>query len=168
MHTHGAFAPACPHPDSVAGVDKPLIVSGSRDHLLKVWTLPSRGEESYQYAADEDNQRPNPYYKLDLRGHEDEVRDISVGGRQVASQVPAIHRITVRSRFVHVWLLLAVSVIERRVLALRVRGQVSGHSPPLKARCTVLPVYVPLGLGILILFSGWSVSPTLTTIERGR
>jgi F-box and WD-40 domain protein CDC4 len=84
-HTSTIRTVAIAYPDSVAGVDKPLIVSGSRDHMLKVWTLPSRDEESYQYTADEDNQRPNPYYRLDLRGHEGEVRDISVGGRQVAS-----------------------------------------------------------------------------------
>jgi F-box and WD-40 domain protein CDC4 len=83
-HTRSVRTVAIAHPDSVAGVEKPLIVSGSRDHLLKVWTLPSRDEESYQYS-DEDNQSRNPYYKLDLRGHEGEVRDISAKGRQVAS-----------------------------------------------------------------------------------
>jgi F-box and WD-40 domain protein CDC4 len=84
-HTSTVRTVAIAHPDTNGDVDKPLIVSGSRDHLLKVWTLPSHDEESYRYSTDESDEKPNPYYKLNLRGHEGEIRDISVKGRQVAS-----------------------------------------------------------------------------------
>lgn len=39
---------------------RPLIVTGSRDHSLRVWTLPKPGEEEYQHygAADADGDLP--------------------------------------------------------------------------------------------------------------
>ena len=34
---------------------RPLIVTGSRDHTLRVWTLPKPGEEEYRYYGADDN-----------------------------------------------------------------------------------------------------------------
>ncbi|ESK91403.1 cell division control protein [Moniliophthora roreri MCA 2997] len=65
---------------------RPLIVTGSRDHSLRVWTLPRKGEEEYKcyspgvYDADE-----NPYHLLHLEGHEHAVRALAARGRTLVS-----------------------------------------------------------------------------------
>lgn len=39
---------------------RPLIVTGSRDHSLRVWTLPKPGEEEYRcYGADDNDGDPS-------------------------------------------------------------------------------------------------------------
>ncbi|EMD38149.1 hypothetical protein CERSUDRAFT_82388 [Gelatoporia subvermispora B] len=75
---------------------RPLIVTGSRDHSLRVWTLPRPGDDEYRcYSADDAEVDPaetsqedvedNPYHKLHLRGHEHAVRAIAARGRTLVS-----------------------------------------------------------------------------------
>jgi F-box and WD-40 domain protein CDC4 len=72
---------------------RPLIVSGSRDHTLRVWTLPQPGDAEYRcYGADdaevdpaEDDVDNNPYHLLHLEGHDDTVRALAARGRTLVS-----------------------------------------------------------------------------------
>ncbi|KAI0273516.1 WD40-repeat-containing domain protein [Gloeopeniophorella convolvens] len=72
---------------------RPLIVTGSRDHSLRVWVLPRPGEPEYRFdGADEADIDPadedvdeNPYHKLHLVGHEHAVRALAARGRTLVS-----------------------------------------------------------------------------------
>jgi F-box and WD-40 domain protein CDC4 len=88
---------------------RPLIVTGSRDHTLRVWTLPRPGDEEYRcYTADDaddeidvcekvltlincsnlqeqDDAEENPYHKLLLGGHDQAVRALAARGRTLVS-----------------------------------------------------------------------------------
>ncbi|KAF8323591.1 WD40-repeat-containing domain protein [Cantharellus anzutake] len=77
-----------------------LIVTGSRDHSLRVWRLPGRGEDEYRcFGADttEDDPaevghyyyiedvRENPYHIRLLEGHTHAVRALAAHGRTLVS-----------------------------------------------------------------------------------
>ncbi|KAH9917452.1 WD40-repeat-containing domain protein [Fomitopsis serialis] len=72
---------------------RPLIVTGSRDHSLRVWTLPKPGDDEYRcYGADDNEVDPseedvedNPYHKLHLEGHDHAVRALAARGRTLVS-----------------------------------------------------------------------------------
>uniref|UniRef100_A0A0W0FFP9 Putative WD40 repeat-like protein n=1 Tax=Moniliophthora roreri TaxID=221103 RepID=A0A0W0FFP9_MONRR len=78
---------------------RPLIVTGSRDHSLRVWTLPRKGEEEYKCyspggrGADGESMGENdvcdadenPYHLLHLEGHEHAVRALAARGRTLVS-----------------------------------------------------------------------------------
>ncbi|KAI0958053.1 hypothetical protein AcW1_006241 [Taiwanofungus camphoratus] len=72
---------------------RPLIVTGSRDHSLRVWTLPKPGDDEYRcYGADdteidpsEEDVEDNPYHKLHLEGHDHAVRALAARGRTLVS-----------------------------------------------------------------------------------
>ncbi|KAL4244811.1 putative E3 ubiquitin ligase complex SCF subunit sconB [Abortiporus biennis] len=72
---------------------RPLIVTGSRDHSLRVWTLPKPGDDEYRcYGADDTEVDPseeevddNPYHKLHLEGHDHAVRALAARGRTLVS-----------------------------------------------------------------------------------
>ncbi|KAI0726688.1 WD40 repeat-like protein [Fomitopsis betulina] len=72
---------------------RPLIVTGSRDHSLRVWTLPRPGDDEYRcYGADDNEVDPseedvedNPYHKLHLEGHDHAVRALAARGRTLVS-----------------------------------------------------------------------------------
>ncbi|KAI0693322.1 WD40-repeat-containing domain protein [Cytidiella melzeri] len=70
-----------------------LIVTGSRDHSLRVWTLPRPGDDEYRcYGADDTEVDPseeevddNPYHRLHLEGHDHAVRALAARGRTLVS-----------------------------------------------------------------------------------
>ncbi|KAG7092938.1 hypothetical protein E1B28_009242 [Marasmius oreades] len=80
---------------------RPLIVTGSRDHSLRVWILPKKGEQEYKCTssgsgagredgtggADGDvcDAEENPYHLLHLEGHEHAVRALAARGRTLVS-----------------------------------------------------------------------------------
>ncbi|CAL1705485.1 unnamed protein product [Somion occarium] len=72
---------------------RPLIVTGSRDHSLRVWTLPRPGDDEYRcYGADdtevdpsEEEAEDNPYHRLHLTGHDHAVRALAARGRTLVS-----------------------------------------------------------------------------------
>jgi F-box and WD-40 domain protein CDC4 len=89
---------------------RPLIVTGSRDHTLRVWLLPRPGEGEYRCYGNEDaevdpaevssqsfdaDQLPivfeqddvdeNPFHKLHLEGHDHAVRALAARGRTLVS-----------------------------------------------------------------------------------
>ncbi|KAJ3552805.1 hypothetical protein NM688_g3964 [Phlebia brevispora] len=72
---------------------RPLIVTGSRDHSLRVWTLPRPGDDEYRcYGADDAEVDPseeevdeNPYHRLHLEGHDHAVRALAARGRTLVS-----------------------------------------------------------------------------------
>jgi len=72
---------------------RPLIVTGSRDHSLRVWALPRPGDDEYRcYGADDTEVDPseeevedNPYHKLHLEGHDHAVRALAARGRTLVS-----------------------------------------------------------------------------------
>jgi F-box and WD-40 domain protein CDC4 len=86
---------------------RPLIVTGSRDHSLRVWALPRQGDEEYRcFGADDTEADPsevtqclfwftnadvtqdvddNPYHKLHLEGHDHAVRALAARGRILVS-----------------------------------------------------------------------------------
>ncbi|KAH6908319.1 cell division control protein 4 [Coprinopsis sp. MPI-PUGE-AT-0042] len=86
-------------PDGVVEKEKwpkrPLIVTGSRDHSLGVWTLPKLDDPEYRsrsvYAKVEDSDgdlvdvADNPYHRLLLKGHHHAVRALAARGRTLAS-----------------------------------------------------------------------------------
>ncbi|KAI6118770.1 hypothetical protein EV401DRAFT_2197358, partial [Pisolithus croceorrhizus] len=70
-----------------------LIVTGSRDHSLRVWTLPRRSEPEYRWSGADDadaelteeDVEENPYHKLHLEGHDHAVRALAARGRTLVS-----------------------------------------------------------------------------------
>ncbi|KAG6828103.1 hypothetical protein H0H92_009188 [Tricholoma furcatifolium] len=71
-----------------------LIVTGSRDHSLRVWTLPRPGEPEYRcFEADDGEVDPtdvcdaeeNPYHRVHLEGHDHAVRALAARGRTLVS-----------------------------------------------------------------------------------
>ncbi|KAL0067088.1 SCF ubiquitin ligase complex subunit cdc4 [Marasmius tenuissimus] len=75
---------------------RPLIVTGSRDHSLRVWILPRKGEQEFKCAssgngredgADGDvcDAEENPYHLLHLEGHDHAVRALAARGRTLVS-----------------------------------------------------------------------------------
>ncbi|KAF8643914.1 hypothetical protein AX16_008930 [Volvariella volvacea WC 439] len=73
---------------------RPLIVTGSRDHSLRVWTLPKPGEMEFRcFGADDGEMDPsdvcdaeeNPYHRLHLEGHDHAVRALAARGRTLVS-----------------------------------------------------------------------------------
>ncbi|KAJ7578466.1 WD40-repeat-containing domain protein [Mycena floridula] len=71
---------------------RPLIVTGSRDHSLRVWTLPRASEAEYRcFGAEEGELDPaedaeeNPYHRLHLEGHDHAVRALAARGRTLVS-----------------------------------------------------------------------------------
>ncbi|KIJ69216.1 hypothetical protein HYDPIDRAFT_80269 [Hydnomerulius pinastri MD-312] len=70
-----------------------MIVTGSRDHSLRVWTLPRPGDPEYRWlGADdadvelsEEDVDENPYHKLHLEGHDHAVRALAARGRTLVS-----------------------------------------------------------------------------------
>ncbi|CAK5265138.1 unnamed protein product [Mycena citricolor] len=63
------------------------IVTGSRDHTLRVWTLPRPGDAPYSSfdEGDPDDVEDNPYHRLFLEGHEHAVRALAARGRTLVS-----------------------------------------------------------------------------------
>ncbi|KAF9479274.1 YVTN repeat-like/Quino protein amine dehydrogenase [Pholiota conissans] len=76
---------------------RPLIVTGSRDHSLRVWTLPRPGEEEFKCFGHESEENhdvdpaevcdagENPYHRLHLAGHDHAVRALAARGRTLVS-----------------------------------------------------------------------------------
>ncbi|KAK0196586.1 WD40 repeat-like protein [Armillaria mellea] len=73
---------------------RPVIVTGSRDHSLRVWTLPKPGEPEYRCYGSEDadldpadvcDAEENPYHRLHLEGHDQAVRALAARGRTLVS-----------------------------------------------------------------------------------
>ncbi|TFK36328.1 WD40-repeat-containing domain protein [Crucibulum laeve] len=73
---------------------RPLIVTGSRDHSLRVWTLPRPGEAEYRFFGPDDAEvdpsdvcdaEENPYHRLHLEGHDHAVRALAARGRTLVS-----------------------------------------------------------------------------------
>ncbi|KAF8891372.1 WD40-repeat-containing domain protein [Infundibulicybe gibba] len=72
---------------------RPLIVTGSRDHSLRVWTLPRAGEEEYNCFGEDEvegdtadvDADDNPYHRLHLEGHDHAVRALAARGRILVS-----------------------------------------------------------------------------------
>ncbi|KAJ7633112.1 WD40-repeat-containing domain protein [Roridomyces roridus] len=64
-----------------------LIVTGSRDHTLRVWTLPRSGDAGYSCfdEGDPDDTDDNPYHRLFLEGHDHAVRALAARGRTLVS-----------------------------------------------------------------------------------
>ncbi|KAJ7685656.1 WD40 repeat-like protein [Mycena polygramma] len=64
-----------------------LIVTGSRDHTLRVWTLPRSGDAGYSCfdEGDPDDADDNPYHRLFLEGHDHAVRALAARGRTLVS-----------------------------------------------------------------------------------
>ncbi|KAG6873781.1 hypothetical protein C0995_011006 [Termitomyces sp. Mi166 len=71
-----------------------LIVTGSRDHTLRVWTLPRPGEPEYRcFGPDDAEVDPtdvcdtdeNPYHRVHLEGHDHAVRALAARGRTLVS-----------------------------------------------------------------------------------
>ncbi|KAJ8085353.1 SCF ubiquitin ligase complex subunit cdc4 [Marasmius tenuissimus] len=72
-----------------------LIVTGSRDHSLRAWTLPKRGDPEFKSSGsdkgEEDGDSPsinpedNPYHLFHLEGHDHAVRALAAHGRTVVS-----------------------------------------------------------------------------------
>ncbi|EGN95682.1 hypothetical protein SERLA73DRAFT_113369 [Serpula lacrymans var. lacrymans S7.3] len=59
-----------------------VIVTGSRDHSLRVWTLPRPGDPEYRCDGADDE---NPYHKIHLEGHDHAVRALAARGRTLVS-----------------------------------------------------------------------------------
>ncbi|KAF9501064.1 WD40 repeat-like protein [Pleurotus eryngii] len=71
--------------DTIGGYQapvKPLILTGSRDHTLRVWTLPVSGDDEFKATEDD---AVNPFHRFTLDGHTESIRDISVRGRIAVS-----------------------------------------------------------------------------------
>jgi len=73
---------------------RPLIVSGSRDHSLRVWTLPRPGEPEYKCFGGSDvevdsgevcDAEENPYHRVHLEGHDHAIRALAARGRTLVS-----------------------------------------------------------------------------------
>lgn len=57
--------------------EKPLIITGSRDSQLKVWTLPEPGSKRYLQTGPPVNDHDCPYFVRTLHGHQHSVRAIA-------------------------------------------------------------------------------------------
>ncbi|KII88183.1 hypothetical protein PLICRDRAFT_175818 [Plicaturopsis crispa FD-325 SS-3] len=73
-------------------LERPLIVSGSRDDSLRVWDLPLPGETPYIPKVDAPSEEDpsqeaqnNPYHKFHLQGHTGPVRALAAKGRIAVS-----------------------------------------------------------------------------------
>ncbi|KAJ3569400.1 hypothetical protein NP233_g5071 [Leucocoprinus birnbaumii] len=66
---------------------RPLIVSGSRDHTLRVWKLPKPNEPEYFFGVADEPTDPksNPYHCLCLTGHGHAVRALDARARTAVS-----------------------------------------------------------------------------------
>ncbi|KAF8621503.1 hypothetical protein AX15_007735 [Amanita polypyramis BW_CC] len=73
---------------------RPLIVTGSRDHSLRVWTLPKSDDPEYKsFSTEEGEVDPsdacdvdeNPYHRFHLPGHDHAVRALAARGRTLVS-----------------------------------------------------------------------------------
>ncbi|KAK2466677.1 hypothetical protein APHAL10511_000935 [Amanita phalloides] len=72
---------------------RPLIVTGSRDHSLRVWTLPKPGDPEYKAFPEEGEVDPteacdvddNPYHRFHLPGHDHAVRALAARSRTLVS-----------------------------------------------------------------------------------
>lgn len=70
---------------------RPLIVTGSRDHSLRVWSLPRPGDVEYKSTEEpeadpsEEEVEDNPYHRLHLEGHDHAVRALAARGRTLVS-----------------------------------------------------------------------------------
>ncbi|PFH51719.1 hypothetical protein AMATHDRAFT_2820 [Amanita thiersii Skay4041] len=73
---------------------RPLIVTGSRDHSLRVWTLPRPDDPEYKCFSSEDGELDptdicdvddNPYHRFHLPGHDHAVRALAARGRTLVS-----------------------------------------------------------------------------------
>jgi F-box and WD-40 domain protein CDC4 len=65
---------------------QPLIITGSRDHTLRVWALPP--STNVRWVADDGlpaNEADCPYFKRTLAGHTNSVRAIAAHGNTLAS-----------------------------------------------------------------------------------
>ncbi|KAJ7217003.1 WD40 repeat-like protein [Mycena pura] len=94
-HTSTVRCLAIVHPEWVEMEDgrqekwpkRSLIVTGSRDHTLRVWTLPRSGDAPYSCfdEGDPDDADDNPYHRLFLEGHDHAVRALAARGRTLVS-----------------------------------------------------------------------------------
>ncbi|GJJ12335.1 hypothetical protein Clacol_006576 [Clathrus columnatus] len=72
---------------------RPMVVTGSRDHSLRVWKLPRQGDPEYMSAGANDSEGDvgdedadeNPYHVRLLTGHEQAVRALAARGRTIVS-----------------------------------------------------------------------------------
>ncbi|KAF9032150.1 cell division control protein 4, partial [Hymenopellis radicata] len=67
---------------------RPVIVTGSRDHSIRVWTVPRPGEPEYRIDLDSTevpNADENPYHRAHLEGHEGVIRGLAARGRTLVS-----------------------------------------------------------------------------------
>ncbi|KAM6496226.1 cell division control protein 4 [Amanita muscaria] len=73
---------------------RPLIVTGSRDHSLNVWTLPKPNDPEYKsFSTEEGELDPaescdvdeNQYHRFHLSGHDQAVRALAARGRTLVS-----------------------------------------------------------------------------------
>ncbi|KAJ7142330.1 cell division control protein 4 [Mycena epipterygia] len=64
---------------------RPLIITGGRDHTLRIWTLPGPLEPPPEYRYNEMEPAENPLHKLLLEGHTNAVRDLAAHGRTAVS-----------------------------------------------------------------------------------
>ncbi|EKM61853.1 uncharacterized protein PHACADRAFT_169266 [Phanerochaete carnosa HHB-10118-sp] len=67
---------------------RPLIVTGSRDHSLRVWSLPRPGDAEYKSTEESEidpSEVGNPYHRLHLKGHDGAVRALAAQGRTLVS-----------------------------------------------------------------------------------
>ncbi|KAF7295600.1 F-box domain-containing protein [Mycena indigotica] len=64
-----------------------LIVTGSRDHTLRVWTLPRPDDTPYSCfdEGDPEDAEDNPYHRHHLQGHDHAVRALAARGRTLVS-----------------------------------------------------------------------------------
>lgn len=63
----------------------PLIITGSRDSNLRVWTLPQPGDRSIMQQSPVANENENPYFIRVLTGHHHSVRAIAAHGDTLVS-----------------------------------------------------------------------------------
>ncbi|KAF2659960.1 WD repeat-containing protein pop1 [Lophiostoma macrostomum CBS 122681] len=64
---------------------EPLIITGSRDSSLRVWTLPKPGDRSIIQTGPPANDHDNPYFIRALTGHHHSVRAIAAHGDTLVS-----------------------------------------------------------------------------------
>ncbi|KAK0216917.1 cell division control protein 4 [Armillaria fumosa] len=71
-----------------------VIVTGSRDYSLRVWTLPKPGEAEYRCYGSKDTDldpvnvcdaEENPYHRIHLEGHDQPIRALAARGRTIVS-----------------------------------------------------------------------------------